>query len=146
MKNIFIASDHAGFLLKSKIIDYLKNLNLQVTDLGTESDESTNYPIFAQRVVNDVLKFQEACGILICGTGIGMSIVSNRYRGIRAALCVTEEMALYSRLHNDANILVLGARIIKKKTAFKCVDTFLKTPFEGERHQLRLDLIDKKEE
>lgn len=145
--DIFIASDHAGFNLKAEIIDYLKQqAEIKLTDRGTYSKESCDYPNFSLKVVNDVLRFKDAYGILICGTGIGMSIAANRYKKIRAALCVTEEMASLARRHNNANILVLGARIITKENALKFTDIFLNTRFEGARHARRLDLIDKQGE
>ncbi len=133
--SIFIASDHAGFELK----EYLKT-QFNLLDLGTHSSESCDYPVFAKKLVAR-LKDDDK-GILICGTGIGMSIAANRFKNIRAALCFNEEMAKLARQHNDANILVLGARIISPETAKTCVEKFLSTDFEGGRHQRRLELID----
>ena len=133
--SVFIASDHAGFGLKW----YLhKCFNLE--DLGTYDEKSCDYPVYAKKLVGQMKEGNK--GILICGTGIGMSIVANRFKKIRAALCFNEEMAILSRQHNDANILVLGARIIPAETARGCVKKFLSTDFEGGRHQRRLDLID----
>ncbi|MBO4405443.1 MAG: ribose 5-phosphate isomerase B [Alphaproteobacteria bacterium] len=131
---IFIASDHAGFELK----EYLKN-HFDLLDLGTHSAESCDYPVFAKKLI---VRLKEGDrGVLICGTGIGMSIAANRFQNVRAALCFNEEMAVLSRQHNDANVIVLGARMISKEVARKCVEKFLATDFEGGRHQRRLDLI-----
>lgn len=133
--SIFIASDHAGFELK----EYLKNY-FNFSDLGTYENSSCDYPIFAQKMCNQIKEGDK--GILICGTGVGMSIAANRFKHVRAALCFNEEMAILSRQHNDANVLVLGARIISAEIARNCVEKFLSTDFEGGRHQRRLDLID----
>jgi ribose 5-phosphate isomerase B len=133
--SIFIASDHAGFELK----EYLKSY-FDLSDLGTYDNTSCDYPVFAKKLCNQIKESDK--GILICGTGIGMSITANRFKNIRAALCFNEEMAILSRQHNDANVLVLGARIISAETARRCVEKFLSTDFEGGRHQRRLDLID----
>ena len=132
--DIFIASDHAGFRLK----EFLKK-HFELIDLGTDSESSCDYPIFAKKLAEKING--ENCGILICGTGIGMSIAANRFSHIRAALCVNETMAELARQHNDANVLVLGARIIFEDTALKCVEKFLSTDFEGGRHQRRISLI-----
>jgi len=133
--SIFIASDHAGFELK----EYLKNY-FNFSDLGTYENSSCDYPIFAQKMCNQIKEGDK--GILICGTGVGMSIAANRFKHVRAALCFNEEIAILSRQHNDANVLVLGARIISAEIARNCVEKFLSTDFEGGRHQRRLDLID----
>lgn len=133
--SIFIASDHAGFELK----EYLKN-HFDLSDLGTHKSSSCDYPVFAKKLCTQIEKNDK--GILICGTGIGMSIAANRFKNIRAALCFNEEMAILSRQHNDANVLVLGARIILAETARGCVENFLSTDFEGGRHQRRLNLVD----
>ena len=131
---IFIASDHAGFKLK----DYLKKY-FDLSDLGTYDEESCDYPVFAKKLVDQMKEGDK--GILICGTGIGMSIVVNRYKNIRAALCFNEELTVLARQHNNANVLVLGARIISTEIAKTCVEKFLSTDFEGGRHQRRLKLI-----
>ena len=131
---IFIAADHAGFELK----EYLRGC-FKLSDVGTYDNESCDYPIFAKKLVRQMRGADK--GILICGTGIGMSIAANRFKNIRAALCFNEEMATLSRQHNDANVLVLGARIISAETARGCVEKFLSTDFEDGRHQRRLDLI-----
>ncbi len=132
--NVFVASDHAGFELKK----YLKT-QFNLLDFGTHDNASCDYPIFAKKLI-EKLKDEDK-GILICGTGIGMSIVANRFKHVRAALCVNEEMAVLSRQHNDANILIFGARIISPEIAKICVEKFLNTDFEGGRHQRRLNLI-----
>ncbi len=133
---IFIASDHAGFKLK----EYLKKY-FDLSDLGTYDEESCDYPVFAKKLVGQMKEGDK--GILICGTGIGMSIVVNRYKNIRAALCFNEEMTVLARQHNNANVLVLGARIISTEIAKTCVEKFLSTDFEGGRHQHRVELIDR---
>lgn len=132
--DIFIASDHAGFRLK----EFLKK-SFRLIDLGTDTEDSCDYPIFAKKLAEKIN--EENRGILICGTGIGMSIAANRFSHIRAALCTNEAMAELARQHNDANVLVLGARIIFEDTALKCVEKFLSTDFEGGRHQRRISLI-----
>lgn len=141
--DLVIASDHAGFLLKETIIKKLSAapFNLNIKDFGTDSEESVDYPDFAYPVTQAIIDEITPKGILICGSGIGMSIAANRNSDIRAALCVNEKMAEKSRQHNDANILVLGARLTDEKTALKMVDLFLATEFEGGRHAKRLNKI-----
>ena len=136
-KNIYIASDHAGFDLKTKLLKNFPKIN----DLGTKTDESVDYPDFAHKLTKEVLKSKKNVGILICGTGIGMSIVANRYQNIRAALCLNEKMAKLSREHNNANVLVLGSRLISCEQAIKSIIVILLTGFEGGRHQARLEKI-----
>ena len=135
---ILIGSDHAGFELKNQIKKYFNN-SYNFTDIGTFSEKSVDYPDFAnelcERKIEENIKF----GVLICGSGLGMSMVANRHKNIRAALCLNEEMAKLSREHNDANILVLGSRLISYEEAIKCLIMFLKSKFEGNRHQARLD-------
>ena len=138
MNEILIASDHAGFDLKDDLIKEL-NIKNKFNDLGTFSKESVDYPDFAiklSRLINNS-KFQR--GILICGSGIGMSMVANRFENVRAALCLNQEMAKLARQHNNANILVLGSRLISLEEAIKCLLVFMKTEYEGGRHQARLD-------
>lgn len=137
---IFIASDHAGYDLKEFLKSTLSNCD--VVDLGCDSNDSVNYPDFAHKISQEVLKETTYKGILICGSGIGMSITANRYKGIRAALCFNEELAKLSRQHNNANILVLGARFIDQEQAKNIVNTWLQTEFEGGRHEKRVELID----
>jgi len=144
---VAIGSDHAGLELKIKIISLLKELGQEHVDYGTETSQSVDYPDFGEKVANDVSTGKAERGILICGTGIGMSIVANKFPGIRAALCNELFSAKMSRLHNDANILVLGGRIIGEDLAKEIVRTWMTTPFEGGRHLNRLtkiNLIEKK--
>ena len=136
--NIAIASDHSGYNLKTSIIKHLKKKNLTVLDLGTHNTEIVDYPDYAEKVVDCLLQQEAELGILICGTGIGMSIAANRSSEIRAALVTSVFMAERAKLHNDANILVLGSKIIEEKLAIEMVDKFLDTKFEGGRHSLRL--------
>lgn len=138
---IAIGSDHAGYHLKEKIKKYLLENQYQVLDFGTRSEDSTDYPIFAKEVSLAVQEGKAQRGILICGTGIGMSIVANKFKGIRAALCLNEYMARMSRKHNDANILCLGDRVIGEDLAIAIVEVWLNTEFEGGRHERRVNLI-----
>ncbi len=139
--NILIASDHSGFSLKSKIISYLHNKNISIFDYGTYNQETVDYPDYSKKVVDGILENRAPLGILICGTGIGMSIAANRTSEIRAALCFDLFMAERSRAHNDANIIVLGAKIPSEELAYQMVDKFLTTKFEGGRHSTRLSKI-----
>ncbi len=137
-----IGCDHGGFELKEEILKFLKTIaNLQVTDLGPSNRESVDYPDFGAKVSEAVARGAMDRGILICGTGIGMSIVANRYPGVRAALCHDHFTAQMSREHNDSNILVMGERVIGKGVALEIVKTWLDTPFGGGRHQKRLEKI-----
>jgi len=138
---ISIASDHAGFDCKSRILHYLSENQVETIDLGTDGDGSVDYPDYAIKVANLVSEGVIDRGILICGTGVGMSIVANKFPGVRAALCHNLETAEASRGHNDANILVLGGRILDLDLALSIVATWLKTPFDGGRHQRRLDKL-----
>ncbi|MDR1857020.1 MAG: ribose 5-phosphate isomerase B [Desulfovibrio sp.] len=138
---LHIACDHAGFPLKGVITDRLAGLGYVLEDHGASSDARCDYPVFAERLCREVLK-TGAPGILICGTGIGMSIAANRIQGIRAALCTTELHARLARAHNDANVLCLGARMTGEELAFAIVQAFLQGTFEGGRHAARLALID----
>ena len=137
MIKILIASDHAGFVLKNKLIDHFKN-KFEFTDFGTNSEESVDYPDFAHKLANEI-SIKNLTGVLICGSGLGMSMVANRYNNVRAALCFDENMAKLSRQHNDANILVLGSRLISYEEAIKCFIMFFKSEFDGGRHQARLE-------
>jgi ribose 5-phosphate isomerase B len=132
---MFIAADHAGFALKQHLLAYS---GVKMTDLGTHSLESCDYPLFAQKLVNEVLNSPESHGVLICYTGIGMAMAANRYRGIRAALCFNEKMAELARRHNDANVLVLGSSVVDNETALRCLRLFFEATFEGGRHLRRL--------
>ena len=143
MENVFIGCDHAGFALKQDIVKVLQGLSLTVKDLGCDCEEtSVHYPLFAYQVVQAILANPGSRGILICGTGLGMSIAANRFQGIRAALCHELYTARMSRLHNDANLLVLGGRIVGPGLAQEIVNVWFTTSFEGGRHQERLNLIE----
>ncbi len=143
---IAIGADHAGIELKQEIINLLKTLQIPYIDYGTESHESVDYPDYGEKVSEAVSKGNVERGILICGTGIGMSIVANKFPHIRASLCNDLFTAKMSRLHNDANILVIGGRIVGKDLAKEIVKVWINTPFEGERHCARLNKIRKIEE
>jgi len=138
---IAIGCDHAGIELKKEILSLLQELHLECIDYGTDGPQSVDYPDFGEKVSEAVSAGKIEKGILICGTGIGMSIVANKFPGIRASLCNELFTAKMSRLHNDANILVLGGRIVGKDLAKEIVKTWVSTPFEGERHTRRLDKI-----
>lgn len=136
-----IGSDHAGYGLKKVLISYLKELGLETKDYGTFSEESCDYPEFAHHVCEHIKEHPESKGILICGSGNGISMAANKHQHIRAALSWTPEIAELGRLHNDANILSLPARFIDEATAKKIVKVFFETEFEGGRHQRRVDKI-----
>lgn len=135
---IALASDHAGFELKMKIKQFLEQLGLTIEDFGTFKTESVDYPDYGILAARAVSKGKADRGILVCGTGIGMSVVANKVKGIRAALCTTLEMAEQSRRHVNSNVLVLGGRVIDHDLALQIVAVWLKTPFEGERHLRRV--------
>jgi ribose 5-phosphate isomerase B len=137
-----VASDHAGFELKEELKNFLVQNGHSVEDFGCYGTESCDYPDFAQKLSEAVLEGSCERGILICGTGLGMSYAANRYSGIRAALCVNTFMAEMSRAHNDANVLVLGARVIDAHTARDILSVWLRTPFEGGRHLRRIQKIE----
>lgn len=143
---IAIGSDHAGYLLKEKIKDFLLSKGYQVVDVGTNSTESTDYPIFAREVALAVQRGEVQQGILICGTGIGMCITANKFKGVYAALCTNEYMARVSRQHNNANILCLGGRVLGDALAISIVEAWLSADFEGGRHERRVNLIKSMEE
>ncbi len=138
---IAIGADHAGYVLKEHIKEYLKQKEIDFKDVGTFKIESCDYPEFAYKVGQAVATGEADLGILICGTGIGMSITANKIKGIRAALVHDENTAKLSRQHNDANVLCLGGRILTEEEAQKIVDVWLNTSFEGGRHEKRLKLI-----
>ena len=138
---IALGSDHAGYSLKEEIKKYLDLKEIPFTDFGTFKIDSTDYPEFAYKVGNAISIEECDRGILICGTGIGMSITANKIKGVRAAVTDSEEGAKMSRLHNDANVLCLGARLIDTEQALKILDIWINTSFEGGRHQKRVDLI-----
>ncbi|AZR92910.1 ribose 5-phosphate isomerase B [Bordetella trematum] len=137
---IAIAADHAGFELKEQLKQAFPDIDW--LDLGTHSNASVDYPQFGFAMGQAITEGQAAQGILICGSGIGISIAANRYPAVRAALCANATMARLSRQHNDANVLALGSRIIGLDLARDCVSAFLDTPFEGGRHQRRADMLD----
>lgn len=136
-----IGSDHAGFLLKSKLIDYLQEKQIDFKDVGTFIEESVDYPDYAVKVAKLVASGKYTAGILVCGTGLGMSIVANKIPGIYAALCNSTNLAEMSRRHNDANILCLGGRIISVDEAKSILNIWLQTPFDDGRHALRINKI-----
>ena len=138
---IAIGCDHGGFALKQEIIKYLQSNNIEFKDFGTDSEASVNYAPIAAAVGHSVADGECEKGILICGTGIGMSMAANKVRGIRAACCSDHFSAKYTRLHNDANILAMGARVLGSGLALKILDTFLETPFDGGRHARRVAKI-----
>ena len=140
MEKIFIASDHAAFIEKKEIINYLAS-KYEVVDLGTDSSESTHYPIYGKLIAEKVIE-ANGKGIALCGSGIGISIAVNRYKGIRGALCRSVEDAKMSRLHNNSNILCLGARSNTIEELKAIIDTWLKTEFEGGRHETRTKMLD----
>ena len=141
-KKIIIGSDHAAFPLKESVKGFLEKLSYDVTDAGTHSLESASYVDFGKKVSSSISTGDFQRGILLCGTGLGMSMVANRYPHVRAALCSDVFSARMSRSHNDSNILVLGGRLIGDILAFELVKTWLETPFEGGRHQTRLEGFD----
>ena len=140
MVDVIIGSDHGGYNLKQNIIEHLKSKNMNVLDLGCYSQASCDYPIIAKAVAERVIA-ESARGILVCGTGIGVSITANRYDGIRASHCTDTFSARMTRMHNDSNILCLGERITGVGLALDIVDVWLNTSFEGGRHQNRIDMI-----
>ena len=141
MKKIFISSDHAGFKLKEQIKRRFKNKFI-FKDLGTDNSKiSVNYPEYAHKLCKKVGNNTKNMGILVCGSGIGMSMAANRHKKIRAAVCYSPKNTKLSRLHNNANIITLGARLTKKNIAFKCVELFINTKFEGGRHNKRVKKI-----
>ena len=138
---IAIGSDHGGYALKQQLMKHLTDLGLEYKDYGTYSEESCDYPIYAEAVARAVAGGEAERGILICGTGIGISMAANKIHGIRCALCGDCYSAELTRRHNDANILALGARVLGEGLAEKIMDTFLTTEFEGGRHARRIGLI-----
>ena len=141
MKKIFISSDHAGFKLKEAIKKYLLSKKLPFQDLGPNNNTRVDYPDFAHKVAKKVKISKNNVGILVCGSGMGMNIVANKHKNIRAAQCFNLKSTKLSRLHNDANIITLGSRLLTKKNALSCVGVFLNTNFEGGRHSKRIKKI-----
>ena len=141
MKKIFISSDHAGYNLKEQIKKKF-SMKFDLLDLGTNnSKKSVNYPDYAHKLCKEVSNNTNNMGILVCGSGMGMSMAANRHKKIRAAVCYSVKNTKLSRLHNNANIITLGSRLTKKKIAFKCIETFVNTKFEGGRHKKRVKKI-----
>ena len=140
IKRVFLASDHAGFVLKKKISKFLVRKGIKILDLGTKNKTSVDYPDFAHLLAKK-MKRNNNLGILVCGSGIGMSMAANRHKNIRAALCNNIKSAKLSRMHNNANVITLGSRLTKKDVALKCVNVFLKTSFDGGRHLRRIKKI-----
>ena len=141
MKKIFISSDHAGFKLKESIKMYLSKKKLPFQDLGPINDDKVDYPDYAHKVAKKVKINKNNVGILICGSGTGMNIAANKHKNIRAAQCFNLKSTKLSRLHNDANIITLGSRVLSKKNALNFVGVFLNTKFEGGRHSKRIRKI-----
>ena len=141
MNKIFISSDHAGYKLKESIKDYLKTKKIKFQDLGPNNDNRVDYPDYAHKVARKVKLKKTNIGILVCGSGTGMNIAANKHKNIRAAQCFNIKSTKLSRLHNDANIITLGSRLISKRNALKFIGVFLNTKFDGGRHLKRVKKI-----
>jgi ribose 5-phosphate isomerase B len=139
--NIAVGSDHGGFELKEEIVNYLKGKGVNVTDFGTHSGSSVDYPVYGEKVAEAVVSGAADLGIVVCGTGQGIAMAANKVKGIRAAVVADTYSAEMTRLHNNANILSLGGRVVGPGLALKIVETFISTPFEGGRHERRVDLL-----
>ena len=142
MKKIAVASDHGGYLLKEKVKKHLMDRGFEIIDLGTDSEESVDYPVYGKACGEAVTSGKADLGVVVCGTGIGISIAANKVKGIRCGLCTSVEMAHLTKQHNNANILALGGRTTEPELALKIVDEWLDTEFEGGRHQRRVDMLD----
>ena len=140
-RTIAIASDHTALELKAEIKKHLESQNVEVVDYGTYTSDSCNYPDYAEKVCDAINEGKQDLGILVCGTGIGMSMAANKCKGIRAACCTDTFSARFTRLHNDANVLCMGARVIGAGLACDIADIFINTDFEGGRHQTRVDMV-----
>lgn len=138
---IAIACDHGGYMLKESILGCLLGMGYDVINLGTDSEESVDYPEFGKKCAEAVINGEADKGVVICGTGIGISIAANKVKGIRCALCTSKEMAEMAKKHNDANMLALGARTTETTDALEILDVWLNTEFEGGRHQRRVDML-----
>ena len=141
MKKIFLSSDHAGYKLKEIIKIYLDKIMIKYTDLGPFSNDRVDYPDYAHKVAKKVKTNKNHVGILVCGSGTGMNIAANKHKNVRAAQCFNVKSTKLSRLHNDANIITLGSRLLSKKNALKFINVFLNTKFEGGRHTKRIRKI-----
>lgn len=139
---IALGCDHGGYELKEKVKAHLEKKGYEVLDLGCYSTESVNYPVYGKAVGEAVAKKEADYGVVICGTGIGISIAANKVKGVRAALCMNTTMARLTREHNDANVLAFGARMVGDVLALEMVDTFLTTSFEGGRHVARVQMLE----
>lgn len=139
---IIIGADHAGYLYKARLIEHLKKLGHEVANAGTDTGDSVDYPVYAKAVGKAVAAKEADFGILICGTGVGMSIAANKVKGVRASLCTDLVMAEYTRLHNNSNVLCMGARVSAYEMCEMITDKYLTTDFEGGRHQRRVDMIE----
>lgn len=139
VRRVAVATDHAGVAYKNNMVTQLKDMGYEVKDCGAHDEQSVDYPDFAKLVAREVLSMEDTLGLLICGTGIGMSIAANKCKGIRAALCHSEYEAQMARNHNDANIICIGARTMELETARRVVAKFLESEFEGGRHARRVD-------
>tara|TARA_Y100000590_G_scaffold218088_1_gene247007 strand:+ start:309 stop:758 length:450 start_codon:yes stop_codon:yes gene_type:complete len=141
LNKVILASDHAGFKLKEDIKKFLKKKRKIVLDLGTNSNNSVDYPDFAHKLSIQMKKNPKLFGILVCGSGIGMDITANKHKNIRAALCYNTKITKLSREHNNANVMAIGSRLTRKNLALKCINIFLKTNFKGGRHLRRVSKI-----
>ncbi|MCB0403047.1 MAG: ribose 5-phosphate isomerase B [Flavobacteriales bacterium] len=141
VQKIAIGSDHAGYELKARVIEHLRQKGIEVIDFGPYTDDRADYPDYAHPVAKEVENNKVDLGILICGSGNGINMTANKHQGIRSALCWEVEIAEMARLHNNANIMALPARYITEEKALQCVDTFISTDFEGGRHAGRVDKI-----
>ena len=137
-----IASDHAGFYMKNRINDFLSSKGIRTMDFGTYSEESCDYPVFAKKACASVNSGECEMAILVCGTGIGMSMVANKIKGIRAAVCSDEFSTEFTRRHNDANVMCLGARVMSVEKALKLVGIFIDNKFDGGKHAIRVAMIE----
>jgi len=140
-RKVFLASDHAGFLLKQVITNFLKKKGFKISDLGPKNNNSTDYPDYAHLLAKKMMGHKNNMGILVCGSGEGMIMAANRHKNIRAALCYDTKSTKLSRKHNNANVMAIGSRLTTKTVALRCTDIFLKTKFEGGRHQRRVKKI-----
>ena len=139
---IAVASDHGGFELKNRVREHLKERGIKVVDLGTDSEESVDYPVYGKACAEAVASGKADLGVVCCGTGIGISIAANKVKGIRCGLCTSVEMAELTKKHNNANMIALGGRTTDPDLALQMVDRWLDTDFEGGRHQRRVDMLD----
>ena len=142
IKKIVIGSDHAGYELKKKVMEHLNERGIEVTDVGTDSTASCHYPVFAHRVCEKIQSGEFELGILVCGTGIGMSMAANKHKGIRAAACSDTFSARLTREHNNANVHCFGERVVGMGLAFDLVDNFIDAEYQGGKHALRVGMID----